>query len=391
MKWIKWTLLCLLAAIMLPALYTEAQYDWGVQPERLGDVNADGAVNAADAAVVLRHSVGKQILSEVYQLAHADATEDGQVNAADAAAILRYCVGMDSMPPGLWTPRPTKTPTPTPKPTNTPRPTATPSPTPSPSPTPEPYLVSDNGLVLYREDPNFSKMYSFYNNTSYYKSYSDVDTNSTNCKDVVGWFCMPFTGIQNKTRSDDYAPDYTWSKRASYRIEYPIMYDGDLAYYNTHNENGEESDSGSLYAYTKVPTKNLVMEGHNARGTRTRFHHLHSLQNYLKACKNRGAALPDLTFNISLFGYWEWQVFAMYETGENEPQYTYIYNRSTGCFNQVQKWIDTQLEKSEIDFGVEVSRDDRFLTLITCGDYYHSSNPDAQNKLYIFLKYVGDR
>lgn len=390
-RWLKGILFFAFALLFVPVWTSMAQYDWGVQPEVLGDVNGDKRVTSADAACIMRHVVGMDLIKDVYTKAHADATEDGNINSADATAVLRHVVYLDSMPPGLWTPHPTATPspkptaTPTPKPTA--KPTATPSPTPIPTatPTPTPYLTSENGLVLHRSDPNFSKIYAFYYDTALNK----VETNSTNCKDIVGWISMEFTGIRNKSGSSDYAPDYTYANRATYTIDYPIMFRSDLSYYNQHNENGEESDSGSIYSWSNVLTKNIVIDGHNARSSRTRFHHLHSLQNYLICCKNRGVSIPDLTFNISMFGYSKWQIWAMYETEADEPESTYRYNRSFSCNNAVTAWINTQMERSEIDFGVEVTNKDRIMTLITCGDVYES-DADAQNKLYIFLKYVGN-
>lgn len=387
---VKIILVLAIALLFVPIWSSMAQYDWGVQPEVLGDVNGDDVVSAADAACVFRHVVRIQTITDVYVLAHADATEDGLVDVNDAAAILRHIALLDSMPPGAWTPRPTYTPTPkptsTPTVTPTPKPTATPSPTPvpTPTPTPTPYLETEHGLILHRGDPNFSKIYNFYNNTVLNK----IDTNDTNCKEIIGWISMEFTGIQNKSSSYDYAPDYTYSNRKTYTIDYPIMFRTEIAYYNQHNENGEESDSGSIYSWSGVLTKNIVVDGHNARSSRTRFHHLHSLQNYLICCKNRGMKIPELTFDISMFGYSKWQVWAMYETDYDEPEYTHRYNKSFGCNNAVTAWIATQKERSEIDFGVEVTNKDRIMTLITCGDVYYT-DADAQNKLYIFLKYVG--
>ena len=50
----------------------------------------------------------------------------------------------------------------------------------------------------------------------------------------------------------------------------------------------------------------------------------------------------------------------------------------------VQEWIDDQLERSQIDFGVEVSTSDQFLTLYTSGD-----NKDSdETHLFFFLKQV---
>lgn len=59
-----------------------------------GDVNMDGSVNAADAAMILRFVVGLIDLDDTQRLA-ADVDGSGMINAADAAVILRYTVGLN--------------------------------------------------------------------------------------------------------------------------------------------------------------------------------------------------------------------------------------------------------------------------------------------------------
>jgi hypothetical protein len=63
-----------------------------------GDANCDGAVTAADTALVLRAMVGLSELTLRGAL-NADVDEDGEITAADAAMILRYVVGLiDALP-----------------------------------------------------------------------------------------------------------------------------------------------------------------------------------------------------------------------------------------------------------------------------------------------------
>ncbi len=58
----------------------------------LGDVSGDGKVTAYDAALVLRHVVGRIELSVTQQKA-ADVTLNDRITAFDAARILQYVVG----------------------------------------------------------------------------------------------------------------------------------------------------------------------------------------------------------------------------------------------------------------------------------------------------------
>lgn len=64
----------------------------------LGDVNLDGKVTAADAALILRYLDGLDILSDE-QLRNADVNRDGEVTQDDADAILNYVTGKGTIPP----------------------------------------------------------------------------------------------------------------------------------------------------------------------------------------------------------------------------------------------------------------------------------------------------
>lgn len=59
---------------------------------KLGDVNNDGAINSADALLVLQNAVGSKTLTSAQKTA-ADVTKDGTINSADALKILQYAVG----------------------------------------------------------------------------------------------------------------------------------------------------------------------------------------------------------------------------------------------------------------------------------------------------------
>ncbi|MBQ6065660.1 MAG: metallophosphoesterase [Clostridia bacterium] len=60
-----------------------------------GDVNCDGEVNAEDARLALRASVGMEELTDPAAFLAADMDRDGKVTAADARTILRAAVNME--------------------------------------------------------------------------------------------------------------------------------------------------------------------------------------------------------------------------------------------------------------------------------------------------------
>ncbi len=61
------------------------------QAYTLGDVDADGKINASDALVALQKSVELIELSDTQMMA-ADVTKDGKINSSDALKILQYSV-----------------------------------------------------------------------------------------------------------------------------------------------------------------------------------------------------------------------------------------------------------------------------------------------------------
>lgn len=182
--------------------------------------------------------------------------------------------------------------------------------------------------------------------------------------DVVGWIQI------NKTN-----------------IDYPMLY-GDNYYYNYYTIDKKESELGSIYPIYDRFQKNNVVAGHNGRVKGLMFHMLHYIQDNkqdLHIYKNR-------IVGVTIYKqYMEWEIFALYETGRHEPPTTLKYNISRmrdWTDEQVQEWINTQLARSEIDLGIDVSPEDTFLTLYTCGDY-HISDTTNQARLYIFLRRVG--
>ncbi|MDO4544002.1 MAG: hypothetical protein Q4C01_05545, partial [Clostridia bacterium] len=76
----------------------------------------------------------------------------------------------------------------------------------------------------------------------------------------------------------------------------------------------------------------------------------------------------------------------------SEPSTTLNYNISSSCGTNgdVQSWILYQLQRSEVNFGVDVSTHDQFLTLYTDADASDSVGDTNSARLYVFLKYVDD-
>ena len=211
--------------------------------------------------------------------------------------------------------------------------------------------------------------------------------------DVVGWIYIPGTNI-----------------------DYPIMYGYEDFFYSDHDINMEENTIGSVYSHFNMSSyeahgvsQNLAVAAQNARVSQTLFHELHHIQEVNTGHTNCAyrkcnaeldpAVLPDLTtpegrtWDISICGIdARWEVWAMYEGGADIGEELEYYNTWYPKYERhkpkneqdIQDWIDDQIERSEIDFGVEVSTSDQFLTLYTSGD-----NKDSdETHLFFFLKQV---
>lgn len=198
--------------------------------------------------------------------------------------------------------------------------------------------------------------------------------------DTVGWINVPGTNIDE-----------------------PILYRANF-YYAYRNIDKKKSYEG-VYPHTNKDTKNIVIYGHNLRGSATIFHHLHHLEEsargytkcqHSKCSRSFSSGTKDWhktsagrTWNISIFGYQKWEVFAMYEVKKNEPISTLRTNWTTNPSN-MDSWIGKQVERSKsymgFDFGVSVSGKDKIMTLITCGTNYDSAT--ANSRLFVFLKNV---
>lgn len=206
-----------------------------------------------------------------------------------------------------------------------------------------------------------------------------------------------------------------WIKIDGTVIDHPVMYNSDIHFYNQHDELGNPSSHGAVYAYYNCLTKNNVITAHNMRKAKSNrmFHDLHHVQEYnmgsteceAKYCDDALTSdLPDFstyagrTFTINIHGIEaRWELFSMYETEHDEPKQTLFYNtwwpkdaKGNSYYKEteeeIQEWIDTQIERSEYDFPTIPTTDDIFITILTCGTEYGSSS--AQSRLYMFFKMV---
>lgn len=296
----------------------------------LGDVNADGVINSSDGEAVTAHLEGKSTLAgAALRAASIKVDSDGKLTKSCADAIASH---------------------------------------------------SDNSVPLSQFPMTGAKKY-------------DAELTAAKAKnsDVVGWI-----GIDGTV------------------ISYPIMFnDKELWYYNTHDLDKKTSESGSIYAFYNKLTKNNVITGHNSRVSGTMFHQLHHIQEFnlgnatcaYSKCKTPDlatAGLPDFKtykgriMTIDLYGTEsQWEIFSMYETPASSKysqlEYNTWYHPKDNWLDtdeQIQKWINSQIENSQYKFDVNVSPKDTFMTLYTCGNEHSDSSGGNYARLYFFLRKI---
>ncbi len=162
-----------------------------------------------------------------------------------------------------------------------------------------------------------------------------------------------------KTNSDTVG----WIEVPNTNIDEPILYGANF-YYATHNIYRQKSYEG-VYPFYNRATKNIIVFGHNLRGSGTIFHQLHHLQEaalgYTRCqsgdCgRSLSSSLKDWyksssarIWDVAIYGTQKWEVFAMYEVKANEPISTLRNNwnplagASTGDRAEVDRRADQPL------------------------------------------------
>lgn len=207
-------------------------------------------------------------------------------------------------------------------------------------------------------------------------------------KDTVGWIYIPKTNIN-----------------------YPVMYKENNYYLNYSFEN-EKATSGSVFTSNENKNQNISITGHNSRVSVSKLYWLHNIKDINLGLNTSCYEINKLSLNkqdmpnfenkkdriwyVSIFGITgKWEVWAMYETSPDESKETFYYNTWTSnqenhyplkTKDDINKWIDFQINKSTYNFNVRPTYQDQFLTIYTCScKYYEEEN---ESRLYFFLKKI---
>ena len=160
-----------------------------------------------------------------------------------------------------------------------------------------------------------------------------------------------------------------WITVPNTRVDNPIYQTADNSFYLTHNQKKQKSAYGSLFfdcenKITEEETdKNLVIYGH----------HMKNGSMFADLTKYRSLSFyrqnPTLEFS-TLYKKSTYKVYAVFVLNASKSDdNNYIYNISRKSFandEDFESWSGEAYERSLINTGVDVNKDDNIITLVTC-------------------------
>ena len=151
-----------------------------------------------------------------------------------------------------------------------------------------------------------------------------------------------------------------WIKVEGTKVNYPVVQTDDNDYYLSHAFNGSSNAGGWIFADYRVNFndfgKNTIIYGHNMNN-KTMFGSIPSMlyNNYLNNSSNYYIKLSTPTSNSV------WKVFSIYTI---EPEVYYL--KTNFKTESYENFINTIKNRSIYNFGINVTTNDKILTLSTC-------------------------
>ena len=151
-----------------------------------------------------------------------------------------------------------------------------------------------------------------------------------------------------------------WIKVEGTKVNYPVVQTDDNEYYLNHAFNGRSNIGGWVFADYRDDFvnfgKNTIIYGHNMNN-KTMFGSVPSMlyNGYLYNSNNYYIKISTPYSNSN------WKVFSVYTVS---PEIYYL--KTNFRSDPFSNFIDTIKNRSVYDFGIDVSEDDKILTLSTC-------------------------
>ncbi len=170
--------------------------------------------------------------------------------------------------------------------------------------------------------------------------------------------------VEIKNQYDDFAGKLIVK---GLKMDFPVVQADDNTHYLKYNIDGEEDKHGALFVdYRNNLTdlnQNTIIFGHNMRdGTQFGMLSMYKKLSTYEAC-------PVITFN-TLYNDYKWKVFAAFLINtqpEHDNGHVFNYLRTDfGTEQEFYDFYDEALERSYFITDVDVTPQDKILTLSTC-------------------------
>ena len=227
------------------------------------------------------------------------------------------------------------------------------------------YLADDivnSTEIIEKQEKNEQEENNSDNNDNNSEQDNNTDSNSYNYypNDYWDYMSVPFMNVDFNDLLSENPDTVGWIKVDGTKVNYPIVQSTDNDYYLNHAFNRNENIAGWIYAdYRDDFTdfgKNTIIYGHNMNN-KTMFGSVPSMLNdsYLNNSNNYFIKISTPNSNSN------WKVFSIYTI---EPEVYYL--KTTFISEPFETFINKLKDRSIYNFGIEVSSDDKILTLSTC-------------------------
>lgn len=201
------------------------------------------------------------------------------------------------------------------------------------------------------------------NNTTYYPN------------DYWDYLSVPFMNVDFSELLAKNSDTVGWIKVEGTKVNYPVVQASDNDYYLKHAFNKSRNAGGWIFADYRVNFKdfgkNTIIYGHNMNN-KTMFGSISSMLNYSYFANSDKYFVKISTPTSNTV----WKVFSIYTIN---PEVYYL--KTNFKSESFETFINTLKERSVYDFGIEVSANDKVLTLSTC-------NSNGTKRLAVHAKMI---
>ena len=191
----------------------------------------------------------------------------------------------------------------------------------------------------------------------------ETNNNNTNVyypNDYWDYMNVPFMNVDFNELLKKNPDTVGWIKVDGTKVNYPVVQAEDNDYYLSHAFNKRSNAGGWIFADYRVDFKifgkNTIIYGHNMNN-KTMFGSIPNMlySSYLNNSSNYYIKISTPTSNTV------WKVFSIYTI---EPEVYYL--KTNFKTEPYDKFLNTLKSRSIYNFGIDVTTDDKILTLSTC-------------------------